>query len=566
MQKDLTKEWQYLKRQISKFNKQYRVGTPLVEDPEYDQMVLRFKYLSDLLQIRSPQPMDIINTKRKKTKHAMPMLSLEHDFGEDGIKKFMHRVKNLEHIFPIIGEHKIDGIAVSLVYKNGKLIELRTRGNGVIGNVITDKNHLINVPKQLTNNISAEIRGELFITKENFVNLKNDFASARNAVSAMIQSIHKNFVLNMDFIPYNILLADDSHIFTEYSEKIEYLKNLNFNTQEYSMLRDVHACVSYFYDVNQCKDKLQYDVDGIVLKINDLQICDNMGCTAQAPRYAFAIKFHNTGYVTQITDIKFQIGKNGNVTPVAIFNPVVVDGQNISKASMHNYNEYITKQYGIGDTIRIARAGDAVPYIVDKINHVDQNKKLENCPSCGSTLVQYQQTLRCNMNWNCPEQKMLRINHFCSRDALDISILGQKNIKLLIDENIIQLPIDILTIPDRFYLGEINLDIPRLGTKSIKRMLDSIFKIPYKDLANLIYSLGITSIGREHAKTIAKYFNSLDEFLQDFIKQDIKIKNIGIEIRRDIKSFLDDPEETWVYSVGSAIRDLKLCEKKFYSI
>ena len=554
---NIIREWHALKRQINRFNDMYRVGLPLIDDEHYDSMINRFRYLSSMLGTTCSIPKDCIDHQRIQVQHEVPMLSIEHGFGKESIKKFIKRIKSTNSVFPIIGEHKIDGIAISITYKYGKIEELKTRGNGIIGNQVNDKIDALDVVKNIDFVDRTEIRGELFITKDNFVPIANEFASPRNAVAAVMQSIQNTIPVKLNFIPYNVITYQDSHQFTSYSGKINFLRSLGFETQQYKILQDENDVIHYYQHIQNNKNKLPYSIDGIVLKIDNLHTCMSLGYTRHAPRYMFAAKFNNQTFETKILDIEFQVGKHGTITPVAIFEKISVDGCNLSRASLSNYSEYTKNEYGPGDRILISRSGDAVPHIVSKIHHAGSHIPITRCPSCKSILKSSNQALFCEYGWQCSKQKTLRTYHFASRDSLNITSLGMQNIQKIIDINIINYPSDILTIPDRFLNGEI-IAIPGFAKKSMIKLISSIISIKDCKTENLIYSLGIPNVGKGHAQTLASHYKAIENFF-DFDSQH-KLHNIGSEINQSISLFLNNPSEKWIYDIPDFIKDLKKCK------
>lgn len=580
IEKNLHIEYKTLQKYINKANKMYRIGQPIIDDNEYDNIIARLESLSSVLNTKYRRPLDQIQTNRGKVKHNMPMLSIEHGFHTAAIDHFVNKINNICNPFPLIAEHKIDGVAVSIIYQNGKLHELRTRGNGYIGNQINDRIPLIDIPQILLSSYAAyniEVRGEVFMTHDTFKTVSTVFASPRNATAAILQSMQSQANIMLNFVPYNIIILDsiDSNVdsqntdfdlnlqqnayhapmqaVSQYIDKIDLLTKLGFQTQSYTVCNAIEECYHYYHHITQSKDSLPYCIDGVVFKVNDLLLCQSIGYTHNAPRYIFAVKFTNPTFSTKITNIQFQVGKHGIITPVAEFEQVIINGITIQKASMHNYTEYINKQYGIGDQINIARSGDAVPYIVEKTYHANTSIPVQKCPSCSSPLHQYNQSLKCNNGWQCPQQQLLRILHFVSRDALNVTMLGESNIQMLIEQEIIQYPSDILSIPERFLSGEI-IELPRFKNKSISKLLNSIMNVHKCDLSRLIYGLCIPNVGKGNAINIAKHYESLDNFLHNFNHEE-KIHNIGLDTASDISKFLQN--EHWIYMIPIFLNQLK---------
>ena len=311
--------------------------------------------------------------------------------------------------------------------------------------------------------------------------------------------------------------------------------------------------MDYFGEVEQDRQKIPYNIDGVVYKINNLLLWPELGYNRKYPRYAFAIKFNAISKETTISDILFQVGKFGTITPVALFDTIVIDGQNISKATLHNIKELEKNKYGPGDKIIVSRSGDTIPYVKAKVYDGNNPVIIKKCPSCNSALIVSEQTLKCPASWSCPAQRLERIEHFCSRNAFNIDGIGPKSILDLIEIGV-KYPHDLFCLPE---LPKQLSKIDNWSTKSIQNLMNSIEKARNIALANFLYAICIPNVGLGHSKTLAEYFGSFQKLVESY-KQDIEIKipGIGTVIHTSIRSFVNNHEDEWVYKLVELVEIL----------
>jgi len=545
---DLKKEWQKLAIKLKKYNKLYELGNPIIEDDYYDVLTEKLRHIESIIgpQKNSPlQSIGSIDIDSDKVEHLVPMLSLDHGFGPEGIDLFFKRFnQNKKRPFPIVAEHKVDGISVGLRYKNGKLSQVITRGSGTCGKDITKQSSQIEVPYSINIEQDLEIRGELYMDFNTFKQLNGQFSSPRNACSSIVNNkTVSNFKLK--FFPHNLLGLQCS----TYFQQMRKLEGFGFESIPYKLCNDKNDCLEYFKNIRDAKDSINYPIDGVVFKINDLELCNELGHHRTAPRYAFAVKFNPISYETVITSIDLQVGKSGVITPVATFKPVYIDGQCITKATLHNINELYKNNYGPGDRIKIARAGDAIPYVSEKIAE-GSNKSINitNCPCCNSEVIQHNQTLKCPNGWQCKEQRIGRIEHFCSRNCLNINYVGGEVVRALVNAELIYYPFDLFRLSENSKSIATLLQLKGWNNKSINNLINSINSRRKIKLANFIFSLGIPNVGYGNSSVLSKYFESFDNIIQYYIEPDPKpITGIGQVVTSSISKFLCNPNEKWIY-------------------
>ncbi|QEK38079.1 NAD-dependent DNA ligase LigA [Candidatus Cytomitobacter indipagum] len=554
MSKELLEEWKEIAKKIKKYDKKYAHGIPLISDFSYDALKQRLEDIEKIIGKQRNSPLNTIGEVEEKTvDHATPMLSLDHGYGANSISDFYKKIYNAtkstyEKAVPkMIIEHKIDGVAVSIRYENGAIKYVLTRGDGFAGIDITKQSKYI---KGIPQNISLkdfDIRGEIYMTFEDFDKTQG-FKSPRNATTGIIRSKEMDFIAshNLQFIAHGFVNKGN---FEQYSEGIEFIKNAGFQISDYHISKSEQESIEIFEKFD--RDSVPYPIDGMVFKINDLNLCEQLGHHRTAPRYAFAAKFPPKNTKTFIKNIEFQVGKFGTITPVAEVNSIEIDGVMIQKVSMHNMAELQNKKYNIGDEIIIARAGDVIPYILSKESSGEKSFELPNqCPVCNFKLIWDSVTMRCTNGWNCNAQALLRIEHFVSRKAMNISGLGAKNIEKLFNADIVKKPNDIFNIIN-LVLNNDEVIKKLLGTKVAQNTFESIQKNKKLSLSRFIYCLCIPNIGHGMAKTIATHCITFDNFINIFQSDQIEIKGVGPMIIESIKKFIS--EEKWIYDAYQKI-------------
>ena len=549
-------------------HKYHSLDTPEIEDHEYDALFQELLQLEDrfpeLLYDFSPsqrvgsKPLDGF----KKIEHLIPMLSLENAFNQQDMEDFNKRILErllIEADVNFSCEPKLDGIAVNLLYKNGRLDLASTRGDGKIGEDITHNIRTINsIPLSLIDSNSKlptviEIRGEVFIEKKDFdlANKKaikageKTFANPRNAAAGSLRQLDpsiaasrplKFYAHGMGFIEEGDFKLPDSQ-----SEMLKQYKSWGLPTNPYNDVAvNLEACEEYYLKILNERDILPYEIDGIVFKVNNLAKQLSLGQVSRAPRWAIARKFPAEVGTTLVKKISFQVGRVGGITPVAEFSPVNIGGVTVSHASIHNFDEINRLDVREGDTVDIKRAGDVIPQIISV--NLDKRKKgslkislPKRCPSCKNDLVKIEgeAILRCTAGLDCPAQRIGSLIHFVSRNALNIDGLGERIIELLVDKKLV------LNFADLFRLDIKDIiNLEGFGEKSATNLIKSIQASKDTNLSRFIYSLGIREVGEATAMNLALNFNNITNFLSAKEEDLLEINDIGPVASNFIKEFL----------------------------
>ena len=553
-------------------HKYHSLDTPEIEDHEYDALFQELLQLEDrfpeLLYDFSPsqrvgsKPLDGF----KKIEHLIPMLSLENAFNQQDMEDFNKRILErllIEADVNFSCEPKLDGIAVNLLYKNGRLDLASTRGDGKIGEDITHNIRTINsIPLSLIDSNSKlptviEIRGEVFIEKKDFdlANKKaikageKTFANPRNAAAGSLRQLDpsiaasrplKFYAHGMGFIEEGDFKLPDSQ-----SEMLKQYKSWGLPTNPYNdVAANLEACEEYYLKILNERDILPYEIDGIVFKVNNLAKQLSLGQVSRAPRWAIARKFPAEVGTTLVKKISFQVGRVGGITPVAEFSPVNIGGVTVSHASIHNFDEINRLDVREGDTVDIKRAGDVIPQIISV--NLDKRKKgslkvslPKRCPSCKNDLVRIEgeAILRCTAGVDCPAQRIGSLIHFVSRNALNIDGLGERIIELLVDKKLV------LNFADLFRLDIKDIiNLEGFGEKSATNLIKSIQASKDTNLSRFIYSLGIREVGEATAMNLALNFNNISKFLAADEQDFLEINDIGPVASNYIKEFLASDE------------------------
>ena len=561
---------------IEKLNKAYyHNDKPLVSDAEYD------KIKKDILDFEKKNPgiVDKDSPTKKvgfapsekfsKVKHLVPMLSLDNAFTKDDVEDFLKKIRNYlnyekDTAIELTAEPKIDGISASLIYKNNKIIRGLSRGDGEYGEDITENLLTIKDIPQILHGESIdkefEIRGEVYIGKKDFEKIKDDFANPRNAAGGSLRQkdSKKTALIPLKFFAHSIGDIDEKK-FKTHINFLNFCKKIGFKINPLTKtFGSVDELIKGYLHIEQIRSSLDYDIDGIVYKVNDLTLQKRLGSLSSSPRWAIAHKFSSEKATTIIRKIEIQVGRTGALTPVAKLDPVNVGGVLVSNATLHNEDEIIRKDIRLNDTVIIQRAGDVIPQVVEVIKSKrDKNSKKFIFPDkclCGRPAVKdYNETSkkldvvkRCtDTGFNCEFMAREKIKHFVSKEALDIEGFGKKIVEDFWSLNFIRLPQDIFTLEFK--------KIEKLegwGELSVSNLKTAIEKSKNISLAKFIYSLGIRHIGQENAKNLSRYFVSIKNFL--------KLCNPGL-LMNEINSLdeIDGIGETQVESLIHFFKDKK---------
>lgn len=520
-----------LRKQIEYHNKRYyEDDSPEISDYEYDKLTQRLKKLESLHPeyVVATSPTQKVGGSVSKmfesVTHEVPMQSLQDVFSYEEVQEFVDKVM-LEYgdDTEFVVETKIDGLSMSLEYEEGKLIRGSTRGDGLVGEDVTENlKQIETIPLTLEKPETIEVRGEVYLPRQQFENINNELekagkqllANPRNAAAGTLRQLNTELVKSrkLSIFVFNVQKCETSK-FSTHSESIEYCKKLGLNVIEYSKvcvgLKEVLAHIG---NIGKLRDELEYDIDGAVVKVNDLALRDEMGKTTKVPKWSVAYKYPPEKKETKITDIIVQVGRTGQVTPMAILEPVKVAGSVISKTTLHNFDFIKEKDIRIGDICVIQKAGDVIPEVVEvKVEKRDGSQKEyiqpTVCPVCGEILEKEEDTvaLRCT-NSECPALVYRSILHFASRDAMDITGLGDAIIDRFIDLGYIN------DVADIYYIKyEDIIDLERFDIKSANNLISAIEKSKSNSLDRVIFGLGIRHIGKKAAKVLSENFNDIYE-------------------------------------------------------
>jgi len=562
---DIKKKYKSKIKEIVKHNKlYYDKNNPIISDLEYDilkkeiiDLEKKYKFLND-----KNSPNYSVGYKPSKSfvkyKHKLPMLSLSNAFNEEDLKNFEKKIfnylnKNIKINYSV--EPKIDGISASLTYKNKKLEYGVSRGDGKIGEIITENLKTIkDIPHKINSDkfpSEIEIRGEVFIKKRDFLKIKDNFANPRNAASGSLRQKNPNETkkIPLNFMAYTFGYSQGYKIKCQ-SDFLNDLKKWGFKTNsDNKLLSNIEELVKFHKKFEKKRFDLDYDLDGLVYKVNDLKLQERLGFTSNAPRWAIAHKFSAYNAYTKILNIEIQVGRTGALTPVAKVQPVNIGGVVVSNATLHNEDEIKRKDIRIGDIIKIERAGDVIPHVIEVDKSKRDNKSKfydfpDKCPSCGSNTIKefnkltkkYDAVRRCtNDGYGCQRIAIEKIKHFISKEALNIDGLGKKVIEKFWDLKLLKQPQDLFSLN---YEKIKNLE--GWGETSVNNLEKSIEDSKNVSLQKLIYSLGIRHIGSESAKLIADNIENIDNL-------------IGISKKKQFEKFLnvDGIGETQINSLNN---------------
>lgn len=551
-----------LRQELEQYSYQYHtLDDPSVSDYEYDKKMQELMNLEEEFpELQTPDsPSQRVGGKPLdafvKVQHDIPMLSLGNAFNEEELRDFDRRVKNgTDAEVSYVCELKIDGLAVSLKYEDGVFVRGATRGDGTTGEDITKNLRTIrSIPLRLKEPVTLEVRGEAYMPKRSFVSLneakeaggEEPFANPRNAAAGSLRQLDPKIAAkrNLDIFLYGIGVWEDDPT-DAHSDRLERMKELGLKTNpEWQKCTNIDEVIDYVNSWVERRPDLDYEIDGIVIKVDRLDQQEALGFTAKSPRWATAFKFPAEEAVTKLTDIELSVGRTGAVTPTAILEPVKVAGTTVQRASLHNEDLIREKDIRIGDTVVIKKAGDIIPEVVrvltdQRTGEEEPYYMPETCPECGSELVRIEEevALRC-INPNCPAQLREGLIHFVSRTAMDIEGLGEKVIAQLFQENLIHNIADLYKL-DREEL----LQLDRMGEKSVENLLHAIEASKENSLERLLFGLGVRYVGSKAASTLAQHFEHMDALKQADTETLEAVPEIGSKMADSIASYFDKPQ------------------------
>ena len=576
---NILRQYQDLVEELNNHNHSYYVlDDPTVPDIEYDRQLRELQSIEglypDIITLDSPSQRvgGAALSSFSQIKHALPMLSLDNAFNNTELQEFERRLKdrlNSNDDIEYVCEPKLDGAAVSLLYKDGALIYGATRGDGSVGEDITTNVRTIrSVPLKLHgDNIPStlEVRGEIYLPLSGFDALNaaallsgdKTFVNPRNAAAGSLRQLDSKVTASrpLEMCAYSVgqYLAD--RVPETHEGMLSALRGWGFKINDLvETVKDIAACENYYQRLAERRESLPYDIDGIVYKVNSLQLQERLGFVAKAPRWAIARKFPAQEEMTQLIDVEFQVGRTGAITPVARLEPVFVGGVTVSNATLHNGDEINRLGVQIGDTVIIRRAGDVIPQIAKVVLDRRPENALpvvfpERCPVCQSTVrrTEGEAVARCSGGLFCGAQIKEAIKHFASRKAMDIDGLGDRLVELMVDESVI------FSVAD---LYDLNVDklvkLERMAEKSASNLIVAIAASKKTTLAKFLYALGIREVGEATAHTLAKNFGSIELIAKASVDELLEIDDVGPIVARYIVNFFQNPDNL---SIIQALRD-----------
>src|SRR5271156_3253829 len=544
----------------------YVLDEPEISDAAYDRFMNRLKELEatypELVTPDSPT-VRVGGTPRdgfQKVRHARAMLSLDNAFSFDALREFDRRVREgigREKI-EYIAEHKFDGLSISLQYAGGKLVRGVTRGDGTTGEDVTPNVKTIrSIPLQMDAAAlkkaklpsDFEVRGEVLMTRKAFEELNRQqelsggkiFVNARNSAAGAVRVLDPSITAarRLDFFAY-YLFVDGKVPFPKHSDSLAALKQLHFRaSDDWKLCSGIDAVIAYCEDWDAKREKLPYEIDGVVIKVNSTAIQNELGYTAKAPRWAIAYKYPARQETTVVNDIIVQVGRTGALTPVAVLEPVQVGGVTVSRSTLHNMDEVERLGVHIGDTVLIERAGEVIPHVLKVVKEGKNRKPFhmpKQCPECGSTIHKSEGEVayRC-VNAACPAKRKESLLHYASRHAMNIDGLGEKIVDQLVDKGLVKDVADLYTLK----LDEV-VELERMAEKSAQNLLDEIKASKNNSLARLIYALGMRFVGERTGQLLADHFASLPKLAEAKVEELVEVPEVGPIVAQSIADFFSE--------------------------
>ena len=556
-----------LRAQLEEHNHNYYVlDAPSIPDAEYDRLMRELSTLEQANpEFQSPDsPSQKVGgaalDKFEQVTHQVPMLSLDNAFSEEEFAAFNRRIKerlmdNKELTFCC--EPKLDGLAVSIIYRDGVLVQAATRGDGMVGENITQNVKTIrNVPLKLRGDdfpAELEVRGEVFMDSAGFVKLNSEaekrgdkvFVNPRNAAAGSLRQLDSKVTAKrpLMFYAYSTGLVADGQLPEDHYQQLAKLTDWGLPLcPETKLVEGQQAALDYYQDILTRRSSLAYEIDGVVIKVNDKKHQERLGFVARAPRWAIAFKFPAQEEITQLLDVEFQVGRTGAITPVARLEPVFVGGVTVSNATLHNGDEIARLGVKIGDTVIIRRAGDVIPQITQVVleRRPDDAKDIEfpaTCPICDSHVerIEGEAVARCTGGLVCQAQRKQAIKHFASRKALDVDGLGDKIVDQLVDRELIKTPADLFILKQGHFES-----LERMGPKSAKNLVNALQDAKQTTLAKFLYSLGIREVGEATAQNLANHFLTLEKITQASVDALTEVSDVGEIVAKHVRGFFSE--------------------------
>ncbi|MGV7960683.1 NAD-dependent DNA ligase LigA [Photorhabdus tasmaniensis] len=543
------------------------MDAPEIPDAEYDRLMQELKTLEEQYPelITSDSPTQRVGavplTAFKQVRHEIPMLSLDNVFDEESYLAFDKRVRDRlkdDQDLVVCCELKLDGLAVSLLYENGELVQAATRGDGTTGeNITSNVRTIYAIPLRLTGeNIPArvEIRGEVFIPQKGFEKLNEEarrtgakvFANPRNAAAGSLRQLDPRITAKrpLTFFCHGVGVLEGGELPASHYERLIQFKKWGLPVSDkIKVCTDSQQVIDFYHDIENQRSTLGFDIDGVVIKVNSLELQKTLGFVARAPRWATAFKFPAQEQMTIVRDVEFQVGRTGAITPVARLEPVQVSGVTVSNATLHNADEIERLGLRIGDTVVIRRAGDVIPKVVGVVEDrrpqdSDEVVFPEHCPVCGADVerIEGEAVARCTGGLVCGAQRKEALRHFVSRRAMDVDGMGEKIIDQLVDKEYVETPADLF----RLTAGKLT-GLDRMGPKSAQNVVDALEKAKKTTFARFLYALGIREVGETTAANLAAHFGCMDKLRaadEDALKE---VQDVGEVVAKHVVNFFSEP-------------------------
>lgn len=557
---DTVKRAEKLRKDLNYYSYRYYVDNENdIDDYEYDMMMRELKAIEEeypeLITPDSP-------TRRvggeatnmfESVAHTVKMESLQDAFSFDEIRDFDRRVKDAVTNATYVVEPKIDGLSVSLEYRDGVFVRGSTRGDGSVGEDITANLRTVrSIPLRLKTDLPfIEVRGEVYmphsvfhkLVEEQELNEEKPFKNPRNAAAGSLRQKKPKITAKrkLDIFVFNVQQID-GHSLSNHKQSLDYLKELGFKTIPfYTEFKNIDGAIDELKRIADIRYTLPFDIDGAVIKVNDFEKRRILGSTAKFPKWAIAFKYPPEEKETKLLSIEVNVGRTGVLTPTAVFSPVLIAGSTVSRATLHNEDFIKEKGICIGDTIIIRKAGDVIPEVVSVKEHIPDAvpyRMPEICPSCGAKAVREdgEAAIRCN-NPDCPAQLLRMLIHFCSRDAMDIEGLGDALLNKLVEQNMIKTAADIYSLNfDKI------AEMDKMGKKSAENLKKAIEKSKENDLSKLVFALGIRHVGAKAAKLLSDNFRDIDSIMNSSAEDIAKIDGFGLVMAQSVVDFMSMPQ------------------------
>ena len=544
---------------LNKYSYDYYVeDNPQISDTEYDTLYKQLEKLEEnhpeyILENSPTQRVgDRILDEFEKITHKVPMLSLSNTFSTEDLRDFDARISKLvpDHSVEYICELKIDGLAISIKYEDGRLVSAATRGDGSVGEDVTENiKTIFSIPKVLKDNRTFEVRGEVYLPRKSFELLNSEresnnevlFANPRNAAAGSLRQLDSKITAKrrLSAFIYSIV-GDESIVSQENALNTAKEYNLPVNSN-FKLCKNIDEVIDYINYWTENKKNLPYDIDGIVIKVNSYSTQEEVGYTQKSPRWATAYKFPEEELATKLLDVELSVGRTGIITPVAILDPIVISGSTVSKASLHNKDIIDELDIHIGDMVVVKKAGEIIPKVVRVVRELRTEGSTKyampnTCPSCGQQTYTKENDpfTRCK-NPDCPDQNIRRIIHFASRDALNIEGLGDKVVTTLYEKGIIAHTIDLFSLE-----REKLISLDRMGEKSVDNLLNAIENSKQNSLDKVIFALGILNVGKKAGKILAEKYLNLTNLMNATLDELVNLDDVGQITAESILDYLSD--------------------------